>query len=144
MEIVTLVGSSRFKDRFHIEGARLEKQGNLVLMMSFFQHADTVRVSEEDRVKLRLVDRKRIDLCNWVFVINCRVPWCNLCENYRPCKCESKWEGLFRPYIGEDTKIEISYAYEKKKVVNYLFPIDYTTEAKFSDELCLTESRGKK
>lgn len=83
---VCLVGSSRFKEKFHQIGESLEKQGVLVLMMSFFQHADNVPVSPEERAILRQVDERRIDHADEVWVVS---------------------EG---GYVGEDTRREIEYA----------------------------------
>jgi hypothetical protein len=75
-KICCLVGSSRFKTQFHELGERLEKQGWLVLMMAFFQHADNRPVSDDERMVLEVVDRRRIDMCRDVWVINPRVCVC--------------------------------------------------------------------
>lgn len=151
MEIVTLIGSSRFRDAFVKEGSRLEKQGALVLCMSFFQHKDNIDVSDQERLVLEKVDKYRISLCNRVFVINCRMPYCVKCNTFRIptfekgsgkvnfCARKCLWEGMFKPYVGESTRKEITYAVENDKRVDFLLPQDWITEAKFSDEFMYQE-----
>jgi hypothetical protein len=101
--IVCLIGSSKFKSKFHSVGELLEKNGHLVLMMSFFQHADAVYVSDEHRSVLEFVDRWRIRLSDVVVVIN-------------------DWDGS-RYYIGDSTRKEIKYALSINKSLHYLYPI---------------------
>lgn len=154
MEIITLIGSSRFRSAFVREGSRLEKQGNLVLCMTFFQHFDKIEVSDEERLILEKVDRYRISLCSRVFVINCRLPYCEKCNMFRIpeykkgsgnqifnyCKDKCEFTGMFKPYIGESTRKEITYAIEHDRRVDFLFPPDYVSEAKFDEEFSLAES----
>jgi hypothetical protein len=94
--IICLIGSSRFRRAFVLEGHRLETTGHLVLCMTFFQHSDGIDVSPEHREILRKVDRKRIDLANEVRVLN------------------------VAGYIGEDTRKEIEYAKSCRKKISYL------------------------
>lgn len=119
--IICLVGSSRFKHLFHAVAERLEKAGCLVLMTSFFQHADNRPVSPEERETLWRVDRKRIDLADEVVVIDGPREWCEACRMYvdHPvwtygrrlvcCRCATPTETM-TSYVGEDTKREIEYA----------------------------------
>lgn len=139
VRIVCLVGSSRFKDRFHEVGERLEKSGALALMMSFFQHADGVPVSDAERAVLERVDRRRIDLADEVLVLDC--PWgrCRLCKapieasgggEWYTCECipeqhrappwlrQANYEEA--PYVGESTRKEIEYARSVGKPVRFL------------------------
>jgi hypothetical protein len=125
-DIVCLVGSSRFKDTFHRIGAELEKKGILVLMMSFFQHADNVSITPEEREILYRVDCARIDISKRVMVINEKRPYCLECRS--PCQLE--WdlsaccaaEAEMIPYIGSDTRREIEYAKKTGKPISYLHP----------------------
>lgn len=94
--IICLIGSSRFRRAFVLEGHRLETTGHLVLCMTFFQHSDNIDVSPEQREILRRVDRKRIDLSDEVCVIN------------------------VGGYVGEDTRKEIEYAESCGKKITYL------------------------
>lgn len=132
-KIVCLIGSSRFKDYFHRIGATLEKRGVLVLMMSFFQHADGVSVSDEERAILREVDKFRIDLSHEVHVVNGMVRICNKCGMVNPAIVSMDADvfgklysrcclGSFRicPYIGEDTQREIDYATAQGKPITYM------------------------
>lgn len=132
---VCLVGSSRFRQEFVRQAYRLETSGHLVLCMAFFQHADHLEVSEEQRAVLEVVDRARIDLCHWVLVIDARALACKACG--RPlhrgfvsgkilrhphlvvsecCRSESE----FVNYVGESTRKEIEYALSVGKPVKYL------------------------
>jgi hypothetical protein len=131
--VVCLVGSSRFKAKFHEVGAKLEKAGTLVLMMSFFQHADPVEVTPADREALRKVDRARIDLADEVWVIDGLVGRCWGCRNVLPSDSlpAATVNGVFaspccgaeityQNYVGADTKEEIAYAESVGTPVLYL------------------------
>jgi hypothetical protein len=138
-KVCCLVGSSRFKAQFHELGERLEKQGWLVLMMSFFEHADDRPVSAGEREVLDVIGRRRIDLCREVWVINPPMPRCPACKTWckttkthvgtmveRACGCPGGvpgWEATpveLAPYIGESTAKEIAYAGSRGKVIHYL------------------------
>lgn len=130
IEIVTMIGSSRFRKAFVTEGAKLEKSGVLVLAMTFFSHSDGISVSKQEREILRKVDRYRIDLANRIHVINDMTRVCISCAKV----CESIFEpkhgynisiccgklAHFKPYIGEDTQYEIEYSTSKGKVITYM------------------------
>lgn len=137
--IVCLVGSSRFKAEFCRVGELLEKQGVLVLAMTFFQHADGVPVSASERETLETVDRLRIDLADEVLVIDAPAIVCPACGEVYPagtdpdiwsCHARKKSEpGLCStrfnavapvPYVGESTRREIAYAESLGKPVRYL------------------------
>ena len=137
VKTVCLVGSSRFKDRFHEIGERLEKAGTLVLMMAFFQHADKRQVSISERKMLHVVDRARLALADEVWVVNGERLWCDGCKewkdvghfNYRigmvyyTCelgKCQRKLER--RPYLGKDTMRELDHARILGITVRWLNP----------------------
>ena len=94
--VVVLIGSSKFKHLFHQVAAILEKNGILCLMMGFFQHADSVPVSDEERIMMTQVDYKRIDLCKEVWVISV--------DNY----------------VGESTRNEIEYASYRQKLIRMI------------------------
>lgn len=138
VKIITLIGSSRFKLRFHEIGERLEKSGRLCLFMSFFQHADQRPITEEEREILHTVDRARIDLADEVWVINETRGWCGTCREWKDrghyqtgaamgwwvCPrigCNSA-KIVQKPYIGDDTLRELGYAANENKVVRWLNP----------------------
>ena len=134
VKTICLIGSSRFKEDFHRIGYDLEKQGILILMMSFFQHSDQMSVSEEERLVLNMVDNARIDLSDEVLVINPRVYICKKCGKpnslfydvilnvYLTMCCKGEWE--YKYYWGESTSREIEYAKSKGKTVSYLVPLE--------------------
>jgi hypothetical protein len=102
-EIVTLCGSTRFKDAINAENARLTMAGHLVISLGVFGHTDmpdvdwTTGGSDAKRM-LDDLHKRKIDLADRVHVVN--------------------------PggYIGESTRGEIAYAVEHGKPVTYLTP----------------------
>ena len=85
-QIITLCGSTRFKDLF-LEAARdLTLQGWIVLMPGVFGHADNFEWTEEQKKKLDELHLEKIRMSNAVFLLN---------------------KG---GYIGESTRKEIEYA----------------------------------
>ena len=84
--IITLCGSTRFKDLF-LEAARdLTLQGWIVLMPGVFGHADNFEWTEEQKKNLDELHLEKIRMSNAIFVLN------------------------YEEYIGESTKKEIEYA----------------------------------
>ena len=107
--MITLCGSTRFKEDFLREQKRLTLEGNIVISVGLFGHSGDNEVWEgmsEDtltQTKAMLDDmhKRKIDMSDEIFVIN--------------------------PggYIGESTRSEIAYAEETGKVVRYLWPVSY-------------------
>lgn len=95
--IITLCGSTKFKEEFLEHQKRLTLEGNIVLSLGLFGHSGDNEVWV-DGTKEMLDDmhKRRIDLSDEIFVINV--------------------EG----YIGSSTKSEIEYAIEAGKKVKYL------------------------
>lgn len=100
-KIITLCGSTKFKDDFIKEQKRLTLEGNIVLSVGLFGHSGDTEVWNEG-VKELMDDmhKCRIDLSDEIFVIN--------------------KDG----YIGSSTKSEIEYAIKTNKKVNYMEPIE--------------------
>jgi hypothetical protein len=106
-EIVCLSGSTRFKDAYRRENARLTLDGKIVLSVGFFHHSDGVPDAapesamgengewKEDADHLHL---RKIDLADRLHVINV--------------------DG----YVGESTREEIEYARETDTKVTWLEP----------------------
>ena len=98
-KVITLCGSTRFKDEFLRAQRDLTLQGNIVISVGLFGHADgeyqTV-VTEELKVMLDDMHKRKIDMADEIFVINK--------DNY----------------IGQSTRSEIDYALQNKKAVKYL------------------------
>ena len=106
-KVITLCGSTKFKDAFMREQKRLTLEGNIVLSLGLFGHSGDNEVWEnmgEDTITktITMLDdmhRRKIDMSDEIFVIN---------EN---------------GYIGSSTKSEIAYAEAQGKKVTYLNPI---------------------
>ncbi len=95
--IITLCGSTRFRDEFIAEQKRLTLEGNIVISVGLFGHSGDDEVwSESTKEMLDDMHLRKIDLADEIFVIN--------------------------PggYIGSSTKSEIEYAMESGKSVRYL------------------------
>lgn len=98
-KIVTLCGSTRFKEQFFQVQKELTLKGCIVISVGLFGHSGDQEVWNEG-VKEMLDDMhlRKIDLADEIFVINV--------------------DG----YIGESTRREIAYAQKTGKKVNYLCP----------------------
>ena len=96
-KVITLCGSTRFKDEFLEAQKRLTLEGNVVISVGLFGHSGDDEVWTEG-VK-DMLDRQhlaKIDLADEIFVIN------------------------VGGYIGESTRREIAYAEFKGKSISYL------------------------
>ena len=100
-KVITLCGSTRFKDEFLRQQARLTLEGNIVISVGLFGHAGD-DVVWEDGIKEMLDDmhKRKIDMADEIFVIN---------KN---------------GYIGSSTASEIAYAENKNIPVRYLEEIE--------------------
>lgn len=97
--VITLCGSTRFKEEFIEAQRRLTLEGNVVISLGFFEHTDTEfqkYLTPEVKVMLGDLHKQKIDLSDGIFVIN---------KN---------------GYIGESTREEILYAEKSGKIINYL------------------------
>ncbi|MGN0787739.1 MAG: hypothetical protein ACI4L6_01570 [Candidatus Onthoplasma sp.] len=103
-KIITLCGSTKFKDDFMRVQKELTLAGNIVISVGLFGHSGDNEVWEnmdegtKTKTKIMLDDmhKRKIDLSDEIFVIN---------KN---------------GYIGESTKSEIEYAKMTNKPVNYM------------------------
>lgn len=95
--VVTLCGSTKFKDDFLEQQKRLTLEGNIVISVGLFGHSgDTEVWTKGMKEMLDDMHKRKIDLADEIFVIN-----------------KNK-------YIGESTKSEIEYAIKTNKKVNYM------------------------
>ena len=96
-KVITLCGSTKFKDEFVNAQKRLTLDGNIVISVGMFGHSGDKEVFQ-DNVKEMLDDmhKRKIDMADEIFVIN------------------------VGGYIGESTKSEIEYATKTGKPVRYL------------------------
>lgn len=98
-KVITLCGSTRFKDEFIETQKRLSLQGNIVISVGLFGHSGDKEVWQ-DGVKEMLDDmhKHKIDMADSIYVIN------------------------VGGYIGSSTRSEIEYAIAHGKTVEYLEP----------------------
>ena len=102
--VITLCGSTRFKEAFMEAQKRLTLEGNIVISVGLFGHSGDQEVWENmdegtlTKTKEMLDDmhKRKIDMADEIFVIN------------------------VGGYIGESTKSEIAYAKAQKKGIRYL------------------------
>lgn len=100
-KVITLCGSTKFKDAFIKAQKDLTLQGNIVISVGLFGHSGDDEVwTEGTKAMLDDMHKRKIDMADEIFVIN------------------------VGGYIGESTKSEIEYAKSKGRKVNYLEPVD--------------------
>ena len=96
-KVITLCGSTRFKDEFLEAQKRLTLEGNVVITVGLFGHSgDDVVWTEGVKEMLDRQHLAKIDLADEIFVIN------------------------VGGYIGDSTRREIAYAEFKGKTITYL------------------------
>jgi len=95
-KVITLCGSTKFKDEFMEEQKRLTLEGNIVISVGVFGHSDGIILEDEVKEMLDEIHKKKIDLSDEIFIIN------------------------VGGYIGSSTKNEIEYSKFTGKVVKYL------------------------
>ena len=104
--VITLCGSTKFKDEFIAAQKRLTLAGNIVISVGLFGHSGDAEVWEAmdegtlTKTKEMLDDmhKRKIDMADGIFVVN------------------------VGGYIGESTRSEIAYALAHGKTVEYLEP----------------------
>ena len=107
-KVITLCGSTRFKNEFIEAQKSLTLEGNIVISVGLFGHSGDSEVWENmdegtlTKTKEMLDDmhKRKIDMADEIFVIN------------------------VGGYIGDSTRSEIQYAKDHNKKVNYLEPVE--------------------
>lgn len=100
-KVITLCGSTKFKDEFLQVQKDLTLKGNIVISVGLFGHSGDNEVwTEGTKEMLDDMHKRKIDMSDEIFVIN------------------------VNGYIGKSTKSEIEYALKTNKKVNYLEPIN--------------------
>lgn len=96
-KVITLCGSTKFKDEFLNEQKRLTLEGNIVISVGLFGHSGDDEVwTKNTKEMLDDMHKRKIDMADEIFVIN--------------------KDG----YIGSSTKSEIEYATKAGKIVHYM------------------------
>ena len=95
--VITLCGSTRFKEQFLEAQKRLTLEGYIVISVGLFGHSGDEEVwTEGTKVMLDDMHKRKIDMADEIFVIN------------------------VGGYIGQSTRSEIDYALKTGKTVKYL------------------------
>lgn len=94
-KIVTLCGSTKFKEEFFKAQKELTLGGYIVISVGLFGHSGDV-LTEDDKVMLDDMHKRKIDMADEIFVIN------------------------VGGYIGNSTRSEIEYAKFTNKPIKYL------------------------
>lgn len=95
--VITLCGSTRFKEQFLEAQKRLTLAGNIVISVGLFGHSGDNEVwTEGTKAMLDDMHKRKIDMADGIYVIN------------------------VGGYIGSSTKDEIEYAQSQGKRIEYL------------------------
>lgn len=95
--VITLCGSTRFKEQYLEAQKRLTLEGNIVISVGLFGHSGDEEVwTEGTKEMLDNMHLRKIDMADSIYVIN------------------------VGGYIGESTKREIEYAKKNGKKILYL------------------------
>ena len=94
--IITLCGSSKFKDEILDSAKKLTLDGHIVLMPCIFEHADNEELTTEQKIRLDNLHKMKIDMSDAVIIVNV--------------------DG----YIGESTYSEIDWASTHNKELYFL------------------------
>ena len=96
-KVITLCGSTRFKNEFMEAQKQLTLAGNIVISVGLFGHSGDDEVwAEGTKEMLDDMHKRKIDMADEIYVIN------------------------VGGYIGSSTKSEIEYAKKTGKTVKYL------------------------
>jgi len=96
-KVITLCGSTRFKDAFMEAQKRLTLEGNIVISVGLFGHSGDDEVwAPGTKEMLDDMHKRKIDMADEIYVIN------------------------VGGYIGESTRSEIEYAKKNGRGVRYL------------------------
>ena len=95
-KVITLCGSTKFKEDFLREQEKLTLAGNVVISVGIFAHADEKNLALSEKILLDDIHRQKIEMADEILVIN---------KNN---------------YIGESTQKEIDYAMALNKSIKYM------------------------
>lgn len=118
-KVVTLCGSTKFKDEFIKAQKELTLAGNIVISVGLFGHSGDDEVWTNDtKEMLDDMHKRKIDMSDEIYVIN---------KN---------------DYIGDSTKSEIAYAKAQGKPVKYMYPHNHTeyinAKIEIDDNQCIS------
>lgn len=96
MRIVTLCGSTKFREAFERANQDFTMKGEIVLSVGFFMHSTEVLITDEEKKLLDHLHFRKIDMSDGIYVLN------------------------VGGYIGQSTAREIAYAVAKGKTIGFL------------------------
>jgi len=96
-KVVTLCGSTRFKDEFRLLESELTLKGYIVISLGNFTHVDNKILDDSILVILTAMHKQKMDMADEIYVVN-----------------KDK-------YIGNATKDEIAYAISIGKKISYMY-----------------------
>ena len=100
-KVITLCGSTKFKEEYLRAQKELTLQGNIVISVGLFGHSGDAEVwTEGTKEMLDDMHKRKIDMADEIFVIN------------------------VGGYIGSSTRSEIEYATREGKAIRYLVPVE--------------------
>ena len=94
--IITICGSTKFKDQILEAAKTLTLDNHIVLAPFIFHHADDEELTQEAKIRLDNLHKEKINMSDAIFVVN------------------------VGGYIGESTYSEIDWAQRMKKEVYFL------------------------
>ena len=104
--VITLCGSTRFKEQFLEAQKRLTLEGNIVISVGLFGHSGDDEVwTDGTKEMLDDMHKRKIDMADAIYVIN------------------------VGGYIGESTLFEIKYARTNGKQILYLEQLDQNNDS---------------
>lgn len=116
-KVVTLCGSTKFKNEFIDTLKRLTLEGYVVLLPGVYAHNGD-KMTDKDKLMLDDMHKRKIDMSDEIYVIN---------KN---------------DYIGDSTKSEIAYAKSQGKPVTYMYPHRHTeyinAKIEIDDNQCIS------
>lgn len=95
MRVITLCGSTKFKEQFEKANAYLTLQGNIVISLGFFEQSEGIEITSEQEALFERIHLEKINMADEIFVID------------------------VNGYIGNSTKKEIDYAKRNGKSIRY-------------------------
>ena len=106
-KVITLCGSTKFKDAFLETQKRLTLDGNIVISIGLFGHSGDEEVwLEKTKEMLDDMHKQKIDMADEIFVID------------------------VNGYIGDSTRTEIEYAKSNGKIIRF-----YSDDSAYYDEV---------
>lgn len=94
-KVITLCGSTKFKEQFEKANAFLTLKGHIVLSLGFFEQSEEIEITQDQAQLFEKIHFEKINMCDEIFVID------------------------VNGYIGNSTKKEIDYATLHGKGISY-------------------------